>query len=194
MQLTHINPETYRRTPWKNGGGTTIDIADAFCEGALVGDWHETIWRLGRTSIVAPGPFSDLSGFDRMQVLVAGRGLVLCTPDSEIDVRRPFHPVRFNGSTPIVSRLEAGPVEVVNLISDNRLTSIDLRVPQPGEMLDLPAGIHIIYAAGGVCTFDLDGAIHAIEDRWALRVDATAPAYLLSHSGELVVGSVYSRA
>ena len=53
-------------------------------------------------------------------MLVAGRGLVLQTPDGEIDVRRPFRPVRFAGETPIVSRLEAGPVEVVNLIGDRR--------------------------------------------------------------------------
>ena len=44
-------------------------------------------------------------------MLIAGRGLVLDTPDGEIDVRRPFRPVRFAGETRIVSRLEAGPVE-----------------------------------------------------------------------------------
>ena len=194
MQLTRIDPETYRRTPWKNGGGTTIDIADAFCEGATHGDWHEMIWRFGRTTISVPGPFSDLSGFDRMQVVVAGCGLVLHTANSEIDLRLPFRPVRFSGGTPIVSGLEAGPVEVVNLISDSRLTSIDLRVPQSGGMLKLPAGIHILYAASGECTFALDAAVLTIADRWALRVDTPASTDLHSHSGELVVGSVYARA
>ena len=76
--ITRLDPGRYLRTPWKNGGGVTLDIAFA-----------RRVWRFGRTSIAAPGPFSDYTGFDRMQVLVAGRGLVLETPDGEIDVRRP---------------------------------------------------------------------------------------------------------
>src|SRR5262245_30603214 len=103
--ITPIDPAQYRRTPWKNGGGVTIDIAE------------DDGWRFGRTPITAPGPFSDYTGFDRAQVLVSGCGLVLETPDGEIDVRTPFKPVTFAGETPIVSRLEAGPVEVVNLIA-----------------------------------------------------------------------------
>ena len=74
--VVRLDPRAYRRTPWKNGGGITVDIAED-------GD----VWRFGRTPIVAPGPFSDYSGFDRLQVLVAGRGLVLQTPDGEHGTR-----------------------------------------------------------------------------------------------------------
>ena len=105
--ITPLDPDRYQRTPWKNGGGVTVDIA-------FDGD----VWRFSRTPITAAGPFSDYSGFDRLQVLVAGSGLVLQTPTGEIDVRRPFRPVRFAGETPIVSRLEAGPVEVINLMGE----------------------------------------------------------------------------
>ena len=107
MTLLRLDPAHYITTPWKNGGGVTVDIA-----------FEGETWRFGRTPIVAPGAFSDYRGFDRVQVLVAGSGLVLQTPDGEIDVRQPFRPVHFAGETPIVSRLEAGPVEVVNLIGD----------------------------------------------------------------------------
>ena len=91
------------------------------------------------------GPFSDYTGFDRVQVLVAGHGLVLETPDGEIDVRRPFRPVRFAGETVIVSRLEAGPVEVVNLIGDRRRVGIDLTVLEAGRTQRLGPGVHIAY-------------------------------------------------
>jgi uncharacterized protein len=87
--VTRLDPSRYVRTPWKNGGGVTIDIA-------FDGD----TWRFSRTPITVAGPFSDYTGFDRMQVLVAGSGLVLQTPDGDIDVRRPFEPVRFAGETP----------------------------------------------------------------------------------------------
>ena len=103
--VTLLTPAGYKRTSWKNGGGTTTTIAE-----------QDGIWQLGRTPITQGGPFSDYSGYDRIQVLVEGGGLVLKTPDGEIDVRRKLRPVRFGGETRIVSRLEAGPVEVVNLI------------------------------------------------------------------------------
>jgi uncharacterized protein len=80
-----------------------------------------------------------------MQVLMAGGGLVLQTPDGEIDVRRPFKPVRFAGETPIMSRLEAGPVEVVNLMGDRSRVRIDLAVLAPGETWRLAPGVHIAY-------------------------------------------------
>ena len=31
--ITRLDPKTYRRTPWKNGGGVTVDIADAYAAG-----------------------------------------------------------------------------------------------------------------------------------------------------------------
>ena len=90
-----------------------------------------------------------LPGFDRLQVLVAGSGLVLQTPYGEIDVRRPLRPVRFAGETPIVSRLEAGPVEVVNLIGDRAMVRIDLGVLEAGSTRRLELGhAHCLCPAG----------------------------------------------
>ena len=65
IRLTTIDPAAYRHTPWKNGGGVTIDIAESLLPGFPPGSWEGMVWRFGRTAIVAPGPFSDLSGFDR---------------------------------------------------------------------------------------------------------------------------------
>ena len=127
MRTTLLEPSSFRSSPWKNGGGTTIDIAEANRPDHVSGDWAGLLWRFGRTAIVAPGPFSDLAGCDRAQVVVRGAGLVLELPDSEIDVRRPWSPVRFRGEDRITSRLESGPVEVVNLIADRTHFKIDLR-------------------------------------------------------------------
>ena len=120
-------PSSYRRTPWKNGGGVTIDIAAGWKPGAVEGDWSGMLWRFGRTSIISPGPFSDLSGYDRAQVVVEGRGLALETPDGRDRCARADRAGALCGETPIISRLEQGPVEVVNLIGARDAVAIDLR-------------------------------------------------------------------
>jgi environmental stress-induced protein Ves len=74
------------------------------------------VW--AETAIVTPGPFSDVAGCDRTQVVVHREGLVLELPDREIEVRPPRSPVRFRGEDHITSRFESGPVQAVNLIAD----------------------------------------------------------------------------
>jgi environmental stress-induced protein Ves len=177
--FTLIEPSQYRRTPWKNGGGTTVDIAN-----------EDDLWRFGRTPIVEGGPFSDYSGFDRMQMLVAGKGLVLETPDGEIDVRTPFRPVRFAGETPIVSRLEGGPVEVVNLIGNRAKVKIDLDTLDAGERGTVEPGIHIAYCAEGPTILDVGGMLHRLPARHALRIDADKPTMLASKGGRAIIASI----
>ena len=177
--ITELDPKDYRRTPWKNGGGVTIDIAE-----------QDNAWRFGRTPITAPGPFSDYSGFDRAQVLVSGNGLVLQTPDGEIDVRTPFKPVRFAGETAITSRLESGPVEVVNLIGNRATVRIDLQVLRAGAAIGRSAGTHIVYAADGPVALAIDRASHRLAADHALRIDLPSPGMIACTDGVLLVGSV----
>ncbi|HSI02236.1 MAG TPA: HutD family protein [Reyranella sp.] len=177
--ITAIDPAQYRRTPWKNGGGTTVDIAE-----------QHGVWRFGRTPITAPGPFSDYAGYDRLQVVVAGRGLVLQTPDGEIDVRTPFKPVRFAGETPIVSRLESGPVEVINLIGDRTKVWLDLQVLHAGASLARSTGTHLAYAADGPVALAIDGRPQQLAADHALRLEASSPTIIGCTSGVLLLGSV----
>ena len=79
-------------------------------------------------------------------MVIGGAGLVLVTPDGEIDLRQPFGPVRYRGEVPITSRLEQGPVEVVNLIADRSRVAIDLAVLQAGDSLAVLPGCHVLHA------------------------------------------------
>ncbi len=179
LRTTVLDPAAYRHSPWKNGGGVTVDIAEE-------GD----AWRFGRTPIVAPGPFSDYRGFDRVQVLVAGSGLVLQTPGGEIDVRQPFRPVRFAGETPITTRLEAGPVEVVNLIGDRARVRIDMKVLDAGRTLRLGPGTHVVYNPHGSSSLEAGDGRHVLMDDHALRLEATAATVLAGKSGCVLVASI----
>jgi len=177
--ITLLDPTQYVRTPWKNGGGVTVDIA-------FEGD----VWRFSRTPITAAGPFSDYRGFERLQVLVAGSGLVLQTPTGEIDVRRPFRPVRFNGETPIVSRLEAGPVEVINLMGERSRVTLDLAVLDAGGTRALGPGLHFAYCPGGRATMRSGNVDYDLPADGGLRMDATDGAVATCSAGLIVLGSV----
>lgn len=54
--------------PWKNGGGTTREIA-VFPPGAGLEDF---LWRLSLADVAAPGPFSAFAGIDRVLALQEG--------------------------------------------------------------------------------------------------------------------------
>ena len=185
-----LEPSGFGRTPWKNGGGVVIDIAGESRPGAPA-SWDATLWRFGRTTIPAAAPFSDLAGFDRLLMVVVGHGLVLHTPTQEIDVRRPFVPVRFDGGTKVVSRLEAGPVDVVNLIADRARAAIDLATIGAGDARSLGAGSHVLYAPVGACALRCDGEPLALPAGHALRIDAEGTCDMLCAAGPLVVASVF---
>jgi hypothetical protein len=177
--ITPLDPQRYVRTPWKNGGGVTTDIA-------FDGD----VWRFGRTPITEPGPFSDYTGHDRCQVLIKGRGLVLETSDGDIDVRMPFKPVRFAGETRITSRLEAGPVEVINLIGQRSAVRIALGVLDTKLRGNLLPGIHFAYCPLESAVVSFEGREYALAEDHALRFDLADGGKFSLARGRIVVASV----
>jgi len=188
--LTPLSPESFRSKPWKNGGGVTLDIADACQPGADPAGWEGMIWRLGRTAIVQPGPFSDLAGYERMQAVIVGSGLVLEGADGEVDLRQPFRPVRYDGGIPLVSRLENGPVEVVNLIADRSLCTVDLVVPVAGQGMVLSGGIHLLYAPGKTVAGRCGPEAFSVPAGHALRIDADADVGLTVEIGQALLATI----
>jgi len=190
MKTTLLKSEDYTRSPWKNGGGIFTDIADAHRPGATSKDWDSLLWRFASTPIVSPGPFSYMPGIDRLQMVIGGRGLVLKAPGQEFDEREPFTTVRFTGEMQIVTELEAGPVEVVNLMARRGVAAIELvALKEPGER-PLPAGTHLVYALSG------DGSIHIHSEEFVipgdstLKVELTDASRLTLVSGLAVLASI----
>lgn len=190
MKTTLLKSEHYTRSPWKKGGGVFTDIADAHRPCVAVKDWDSLLWRFASTPIVAPGPFSHMPGIDRLQMVTGGRGLVLKSPTQEFDEREPFTTVRLTGEMEIVTALEAGPVEVVNLMARRGAAEIELRAIQEPGKRPLPAATHLLYAARGDCSVHLDGQDFAISHENTLKVELTAASTLALVSGLAVLGSI----
>ncbi|WP_375305520.1 HutD family protein [Bradyrhizobium sp. A11] len=190
MKTTLLTPEDYTRSPWKNGGGIFTDIAGAWRAEAAAKDWSSLLWRFASTPIVAPGPFSHMPGIDRLQMVVTGRGLVLKSPTQEFDEREPFTTVRFTGEMEIVTALEDGPVEVVNLMARRGAAEIELVALMDPGTRQLAAGTHLVYAARGDCRVRLDGAEFSLSHEDTLKVELAAASQLALLSGLAVLGSV----
>ena len=65
-----LRAESYRRMPWKNGGGETTEIAVS-PEGAGLDDFD---WRVSMARVESSGPFSLFAGIDRTLAILEGEG------------------------------------------------------------------------------------------------------------------------
>lgn len=185
-----LAPEDHRRLPWKNGRGELVVIDS---DGGDSWPNMGVAWHFGRTAIMEEGPFSDYAGYERLQVVIKGAGLVLMAPDHEIDLRLPMRPRRYDGGTPIRTRLEQGPVEVVNLIANRSRFDIDLRVGKVGTDMACKAGQHVLYAAVGTAHVEIDGRAYIAAENHALRVRNDAATLIIVRDGQVLVGSIYDK-
>ncbi len=185
-----LDPAGYRQTPWKNGGGVTIDIAAAYRPGAAAGGWAGMHWRFGRTRIERAGPFSDLSGYDRILAVIEGGGLVLHPKfRAPIEVHAPFAPVHFPGEWSVTSELTAGPVGVLNLMADRLLFKIDLAFPAPGAAAQMSGAVCIVLALEDAAV-DIEGKTIPLARGAALRVDGAHRLAYAPRSGRVAVATI----
>lgn len=103
-------------TPWKNGGGSTREIA-CWPPGAGLDDFA---WRVSLARIAADGPFSRFAGVDRIITLLEGDGVRLRGPGVDHRLDRPLAPFAFSGDTAIACTLLGGPSSDFNVMTRRR--------------------------------------------------------------------------
>jgi hypothetical protein len=101
--------------PWKNGGGTTQEIA-SWPQGAALDGFG---WRVSIATIAADGPFSVFPGIDRSIMLLEGDGVRLFTHDGRIHRRldMPYRPFAFSGDEAIDCTLLGGASSDFNVMT-----------------------------------------------------------------------------
>ena len=125
-----IPPETFKTTPWKNGGGVTHEIARE-----AAGDGYA--WRLSLAEVERDGPFSAFPGMARILTVVEGAGMRLVHADGVIEAP-PLQPVLFSGELAVAGACIDGPVRNLNLIYDPKLVMASVTCLKSG-MQDLPS-------------------------------------------------------
>lgn len=103
-----------KRTPWKNGGGETLELAIA-PPGAGIEAFD---WRISMATIARDGPFSSFPGMDRTLCLMAGAGFELIIDGTAHAITPDSAPCRFRGDVPSSARLVDGAVQDLNVMTD----------------------------------------------------------------------------
>lgn len=151
--VRHLRAADHRVMPWKNGLGTTTEIAvdppgaglDAFT------------WRVSIADLAASGPFSTFPGYDRILVQIEGEPMTLAHEGSGEHRLAPLVPHRFAGEIATYGTLGAGPARDFNVMVRRDRASADLvvRALAAGESVPRGSGEEMVYLLRG----SLRGAI-----------------------------------
>ncbi len=114
--MLHLRPSDYRVMPWKDGGGSTTEIAIEPAGASLADPF---LWRVSSAQVEASGPFSHFPGRARLLTLLEGSGLIL-----DIDgqgrqrLKHPGQVVAFPGDAKVHATLIQGFCVDFGVISD----------------------------------------------------------------------------
>jgi environmental stress-induced protein Ves len=131
-------------TPWKNGGGTTTEIAVS-PEGAGFDSFD---WRLSVARVASDGPFSIFPQIDRTLTLIEGKGMRLAIDGGEsVELTTSSSPLAFPGDVPVAAWLVDGPIRDLNVMTRRgRYRHQVQRVS--GETMVASAAVTLVVALG----------------------------------------------
>ncbi len=161
-----IGPADYRRMPWKNGGGATIEIAVSPSGASL--DTFD--WRVSMATVVENGPFSSFPGIDRTLCVLEGNGIRLDVDGKSISLTKSSAPFAFAADARVSGTPLDGPITDLNVMTRRgrfrhavsrqvALRSLALmtagsrslifsvnacRIASHGEMMEVPAGATVL--------------------------------------------------
>lgn len=169
MTTTVIRHEDHEEVPWNNGLGVTREVANAFRpDGTLV-------WRISLATIDKDGAFSDFAGAKRIQILLSGAGFVLDFRDhGSAAMKKPFHPVTFEGGWPTSAQNVIGSNRVLNVVTakphaDGRVAV--QQVDRGGFQLAQGGSLRLFYVLTGALNAEIDGKTMIVKQGEALRMD-----------------------
>lgn len=187
--IRHCNADELRRVPWRNGRGTTLEIASDAVDG---GPWS---WRCSIADVPESGPFSRFDGCERLIVCVDGNGMrLLIDGAAAIDVPRTGEALRFPGEAATVGELVDGPVRDANLMVQRERWSGTLAIVEGSlERRVEAAAITIVVALRGTAAV-ADGAMSvALGTGDAAIVSGAAGPTRVRVDGAAIVARVIER-
>ena len=150
-QLQRFSRSVLPATPWKNGGGSTREIA-CWPPGAGLANFD---WRISIATIAQGGPFSVFEGIDRQIMLLDGDGVQLRSREEGVIDHRldtPHRPFAFSGDVALDCALLGGSSNDFNVMTRRGRCRAQL------QLLDAATSVE-------ACRH---GLLFALRGRWSL--------------------------
>lgn len=170
--------------PWKNGKGTTTEIA-VHPPGAGLATFD---WRVSMATVASDGPFSLFPDVDRTLSIIAGEGLMLTIGDARpIRIVADSEPLSFPADVPVDATLLNGGIEDLNVMTRRgRLSHRVERLKVSGSSLQPPSNGTTLYLALGALRFTCGLQEGQLAPRDCLLCEAGDEPVTLSGSGSIV--------
>ncbi|WP_332680508.1 HutD/Ves family protein [Bosea sp. (in: a-proteobacteria)] len=172
-----IRYQDCRVMPWKNGGGSTTEIA-IHPEGASLDDFD---WRISMADVASDGPFSLFPGVDRTLSVLTGNGIALAFgAHGTVTLRPGSAPHAFAGDAAVVGELIDGPITDLNVMTRRgRVRHRVRRLSGPAPIAIAPEGeLLVLFAGSGEWRAKTTGGTHALGARDSLVIEAGESASL----------------
>ncbi|WP_037083888.1 HutD/Ves family protein [Neorhizobium vignae] len=140
-----LRASDYKRMPWKNGGGETVEIA-VFPAGASIDDFD---WRISMATVASDGPFSIFPGVDRTLSILSGNGMELTIDGgAPVTLELSSGPRPFRADRPVFAALVDGVTTDLNVMT--RRSRFSHRVIRHRTPVSLPpsAFLRFVLATG----------------------------------------------
>ncbi|CAM5190017.1 hypothetical protein ARD30_15535 [Bosea thiooxidans] len=166
--------------PWKNGGGTTTEIAVS-PEGASLSDFD---WRISMAHVGQDGPFSSFPGIDRTLSVLTGNGIRLAFGDGEtVALDRATAPFFFAADRAVDGALVDGAIDDLNVMSRRGAWSHSVeRLTGGAHEIAAERGLLVLVARQGV--WQVNGTVLAAGDSAVLEI-AVKAKLVAENGGEL---------
>ncbi|MEQ9491193.1 MAG: HutD family protein [Alphaproteobacteria bacterium] len=156
MSVCKITPDDHIVMPWKNGEGTTRQIATGGND-PDTGDWG---WRVSIAAVERDGAYSEFPGVDRLTTVVVGNGTDLFHPDGSTIALNPFQPTLIPSDVALWGFLRDEPIVNLNVMTRQGRYTATAEImdgPQERTVETAPSGVLLVYGLGGKCSLQSDG-------------------------------------
>ncbi|WP_457092356.1 HutD/Ves family protein [Microvirga sp. P5_D2] len=184
MTLRVIRNGDLVRVPWKNGGGTTAEVA-SFPEGSTLDTFG---WRISMADVASDGPFSNFPEIDRTLILVEGAGIEIeaAGASHRLDPGSPL--LSFPGDVPTQARLLSGPIRDLNVMTrrgrfGHRTALIQAGAITPSEN----SHAAFIFALDTALGLSAGSAKYVLQPLDAVMLDAARDKVVLSGPGRAIL-------
>ncbi|MCZ8375682.1 MAG: HutD family protein [Beijerinckiaceae bacterium] len=174
MPVRMLDPATFRRMPWKNGGGETIEIL-AYPDGADLASFD---WRISMARVASDGPFSRFDGIDRTLSVLEGGRLVLDFGTGRTVLDPLAAPFPFAGDAAVSGAVPDGPILDLNVMTRRGSCTHQVQRLRNGAAAECHASLALALAWRGTALLETGNTQEPVPEGHAALIKGEAPFWL----------------